>query len=479
MIQNFIYKTSKLIPILTKRAGRFSINNSLKLAMNNNFFKITQASFADKNEKGKGDKKETKNIKEKEKADAGKNKDNKKTQSDKANTAANNQKDKADINKNKSQKQTISQVADKEDVIDTENFTFNEKELEEDKELTADQKETMRKLYEAFMEKDLAVGEEKFIDAMVQQGQKVLGMKEAFVVEEKKDFESTTVSHNYEKEFGAVSKAEKDYIEKVTKDFLRDFKIDAKEAEFLKEKRPDILSYALFDRMRDLKTAEDMHNYIYDYTDYKNFEFTLERFDNLVQLYRESRDLENPAYLQLRSIDRLLKNEEIKLPNDRNVDTRQNALSADYLKIQPRIKVDYAYNYEQNKEFKHTFESIFQADQKKLIEKMKLVKYIKSNPHKYGVKNRWLAKHFNVPVETLPDYDVDIAGFKPETTKRSKRKLQKRMADDISNYEAWRVFDRVPTFYSANDHHYNVELIPMNLIHVSLFCFCISHRFNE
>ena len=444
--------------------------------MNNNIFKITQASFADKNDKGKQqDKKESKDNKEKSKSDTVKNKDNKKNQNDnKENAAANNnQKDKSDNNnKNKSQQQNSS-LEKKEEEMDLSIMKLDEKELEEDKELTADQKDTVRKLYEALIEKDLAVGEEKFMDALIEQGQKVLGMEEAFVVPEIKDFESTTVSHNYEKEFGAVSKPEKDFIEKVTKDFLRDFGIDAKEAEFLKERRPDILSYALFDRMRDLKTAEDVYNHISDYTDYKNFEFTLERFDNLVQVYRESRDMENPAYVQLRSMDRLLKNEEKKLPKERDVDTRQNALSDDYLKIQPRMKIDYAYNYEQNKEFKHTFDNIFQADHKKLIEKMKLVKYIKSNPQRYGVRNRWLAKHFNVPIEKLPDYDVDIAGFKPEPTKKSRRKYQKRMADDISNYEAWRVFDRVPTFYSAEDHHYNVELIPANLVHVCLLTFMI------
>lgn len=461
MIQNFLYKTSKIIPILTKRANTLSINNSLKFAINNNIFKLSQASFAEKNEKVKPEKKDAKENK---------NKDQKKSQnSSAAASTANNEKEKTDIsknNKNKSQKQN-NLAEKKEEQMDLSTIKLNEKELEEDTELTADQKETVRKLYEAFTEKDIAAGEEKFINALVHQGQKVLGMKEAFEVQEPKDFESTVVSHNYEKEFGVVSKQEKDFIEKITKDFLRDFGIDAKEAEFLRERRPDILSYALFDRLRDLKTAEDVHNYISDYTDYKNFEFTLERFDNLTQIYRESRDMENPAYVHLRSIDKLLKNEEIKVPKERSVDVRQNALSNDYLKIQPRMKVDYAYNFEQNKEFKHTFDSIVQADQKRLNEKMKLVKYIKSNPLKYGVRNRWLAKHFNVPIEKLPDYEVDIAGFKPEPTKKSRRKYQKRMADDISNYEAWRAFDRVPTFYSADDHHYNVELIPNNLYDVN------------
>jgi len=470
MIQNFLYKTSKLIPILTRKANNFSINNTLKISLNKNLFKMTQANFADKNDKGKKD------NKEKPKADAGKKQDHKKNQLDKGESiATNNQKGKAENNNIKNTKSELS--INKED-----NLAFlklEEKELEEDKELSPEYKQSIRKLMEALNEKDVNISEEKFIDALVEHGEKILGNAEAFEVVENKDFDSTTISHNYEKEFGAVSIPEKDYIEKVTKNFLRDFNIDAKEAEFLRERRPDILSYALFDRMRDIKTPEDVQKYIADYTDYKNFEFTLDRFDNLAQLYRESRDMENPAYVQIRSMDRLLKNDQKMIPKDRNVDTRQNALSDDYLKIQPRMKIDFAYNYEQNKEFKHNFDHIFQEDQKKLIEKMKIIKYIKTYPQKYGVRNRWLAKHFNVPIEKLPDYDVDITGFKPETTKKSKRKYQKRMANDISNYEAWRVFDRAPTFYSAEDIHYNLELVPINLINVrySFICFfCIIFK---
>lgn len=461
MIQNFLYKTSKLIPILTRKANNLSMNNSLKLAMNNNLFKLSKANFSDKNEKGKKESEEKQNAK----ADSGKKQESKKNQTNKSELSQNTDHLNLVENKTKNNHESKSEIKDDQSL----DFSQEKIEIEKDKDLSPEEKKTMHKLLQALSENDENVSEEKFFDALVEYGEKVLGDEEAFEVTEVKDFDSTTVSHNYEKEFGAVSKSERDYIEKITKDFLRDYDIDAKEAEFLKERRPDFLSYTEFDRMRDIKTSEDVKNYIANYTDYKNFEFTLDRFDNLVQWYREVRDMENPAYLHLRSIDKLLKNEQMMQPKERNIDTRQNALSNDYLKIQPRMKIDYSYNYEQNKEFKHTFNKIFEEDQKKLIEKMKLIKYIKSNPQKYGVRNRWLAKHFNVPIEKLPDYDVDITGFKPEPTKKSKRKYEKRMANDISNYEAWRVFDRMPTFLGIEELHFNFELIPINLIHVCLF----------
>ena len=55
---------------------------------------------------------------------------------------------------------------------------------------------------------------------------------------------------------------------------------------------------------------------------------------------------------------------------------------------------------------------------------MKLVKYIKQNADNDRVKSRWLGKHFPVPAERLPDYDVDISDYKPPATKKSKRKYE-------------------------------------------------------
>ncbi len=440
----------------------------MKLYFNDNLYKISQYKFADKNEKGKKENKENKENKEKgkeQKVDGkNKNENNNKNQKANPNKESEQKKDmiKQDISNN------LPKEGEESDMeFDIKDIKMAEKEIDEDKELSQEEKKEMKELLGTFTEKDQEIGEAKFMNYFFKSQKKILGMPvENEIDEDKKDFESTTISHDYEKEFGAVSITEKNYIEKVTKEFLKDYNIDAKEAEFLKERRKDILSYALFDRIRDIKSLKEVNQYIATYTDYKNYDYTLSRFDRLVQVYRELRDNQNPAYIQLRSMDRLLKDEEKRLPKDRNIDTRQNANSDNYLKIQPRMKIDYAYNIEQNKEFYFTFDKIFQEDQKRLIEKMKLVKYIKTHPNKYGVKNRWIAKHFNVPIEKLPDYDVDITGFEPQPTKRAKRNYEKRMADDISNYEAWRVFDRLPTFYNEDDHHYNIELIPLNLFNV-------------
>jgi len=461
MIQNLLLKTSKLIPILTKKAYIYNINNSIRILMKNNLYKYSILNFSDKNPKGK---KDAKDKPKENKGLSNKNEENTK------------------YNKKTEIKKPIMEKQSKDNIFQNEKFEdldlINQiKIIDEDKELDKNQKDSLKKFLEALTENDEKLGEEKFINALVEQGEKILGVEDVYINEKKKDFESTKISHNYENEFGLVNKSEKEFIEKITKDFLRDCKIDDKEAEMIKERRQDVISYSLFERLRDLKTSDDVLNHVGNYTNFKNFEFTLEKFDNLVQLYRETRDLDNPAYLHLRSINKLLKNEEIMTSKGRNIDTRQNAQSEDYLKLQPRMKIDYCYNYEQNKEFHHNFERIFDEDQKKLIQKMKLIKYIKTYPSKYGVKNRWLAKHFDVPIEKLPDYDVDINEFKPDPTKKAKRKFQKRILNDISNYEAWRVFDRIPAFCSAEDHHYNVELIPINLINV-IFLFlsiCLSY----
>ena len=251
------------------------------------------------------------------------------------------------------------------------------------------------------------------------------------------------------------------------KDFLKDFKIDAKEAQTIKERRKDIMTYSMFEHFRDYKTTDDK-KYYSSFTDYKNFEFVLKRFDKLANFVREEKDHKDPAFIASRSQDRLLKDSEKQYRKSRDIDVRQNFNSPDYLKIQPRLKIDYNYNTEQHREFSNYFEQIYNEDQKKLLEKMKLVKYVKENPDNYDVKNRYLGKHFPVPVERLPDYDVDISDYKPPTTKKSKRKYGVK-DNNINKYSAWRCFDRESTIFFQDGTHINVEFKPKHLIQVIIF----------
>jgi hypothetical protein len=236
----------------------------------------------------------------------------------------------------------------------------------------------------------------------------------------------------------------------------------------IKERRKDIMTYSMFEHFRDFKTTDDLKFYS-SFTDYKNFEFVLKRFDKLAQFVREEEDHTNPAFISVRSQDKLLKDSDKKFNKKRDIDTRQNFNSPDYLKIQPRLKIDYNYNNEQHKEFNNYFQRIFDEDQKKLNEKMKLVKYVKSHPENYDVKNRWLGKHFPVSVDKLPDYDVDISDYKPYSTKKSRRKYQHD--NYINNFSAWRCFDRENPIFFEDGINVHVELKPLNLIKVRLINF--------
>lgn len=459
MLQKFFNKTSKLIPLLSKKTLGLNHKIPFKLMISNySLFKNSNFNFSDKNEKGKKDKE---NKQQPEKA---KNTNKDKDESSKKNTK---QAKSEEAKDSKSVTNKASKPADKK----AQNNLLSDSDIDKLPNLSPDEKENYKKLNKILSEKDPKVIFEKYTNFAFEKASKDLGIYTEIMDEtdKVKDYKSTDIVHNYEKEFGVVNPVEKAYIENVTKNLLKDHKVDAKEAQFLRERRRDIISYSHFDRLRDLKTPEDIEEYLSTFTDYKNFEHTNNRFNNLVQLAREIRDMENPAFIELRSIDRLLKNEEKVFPKPRNVDTRQNANSQDYLKIQPRMKIDYAYNYEKHREFFYNFDKIFAEDQKKLIEKMKLIKYIKSNPNDFAVQNRWIPKNYNVPIEVLPDYDVDITGYKPESTKKSKRKYAKRSANDIRNYEAWRAFDRTPGLFCAEEVNIHLELSPKNLIHVIIY----------
>ena len=467
MIQNLISKSSKFLPNYIIKTNLLQSKIFYKnLTYKFNLVKLSQFNFSDKKGKDNANKdKSNVQVVENQKESKKNHKQNQATPKEDKNDKPNqkNNKEKIVLNESKS-----PDSLKKEMEINPEILIKYENEVEKSTSLSPEDKKNLLKISNIFKEKDPEFAEAQFNNLFFNTSNNILG---EFPPEDEsiKDYESTKIVHVYEKEFGVTSENEKNYLDKITKDYLKDYEIDAKEAEFLRGKRADILSYSLFERFRDLKTTEDLQEYLSSFTEFKNFEYVQERFDNLVQYAREYRDLKNPSFIQIRSMDKLLKNDQKIIPRERDVDTRQNANSEDYLKMQPRMKIDYSYNYEHYKEFYQKFDKYSKEDQIKQIEKMKLIKYIKTNPDKYDVKDRWISKYYNVPMEKLPDYDVDISDYKPPITKKSRRRFEKSKLTDITNYEAWRVFDRDPEYFSISHKNIKVELIPKNLVDVIFF----------
>jgi hypothetical protein len=485
MIQKFLSKTNKILNIFPKK----SIIINTKYI---NLYKSQAFNFS-KKEKTENQKLK-KTQKNKEKETEKENESESESDIDKEKLTQNqnqNQNEKLNIDQNADQEKYLDSkykdefkdiddnnapISSEDDrkIIITKHLTIKKEKKQIPNEILKDIKEEdkffVKTLLEALEESDEEVISYKITEAFGDKAHRAMGL----IVPERreKDFKNLEVIHSYEKDEEGdiaiknkikISKEEKEYLENITKNFLKDFNVDSKEAQMIKERRRDIMSYSMFEHFRDLKTTSDL-KYYESFTDYKNFEFVLKRFDRLAQFVREEEDLKNPAFIAARSQNKLLKDSEKKFNKNRDIDVRQNFNSPDYLKIQPRLKIDYNYNTEQHKEFNNYFQRIFDEDQKKLIEKMKLVKYVKTNWENYDVKSRWIGKHFPVTADKLPDYDVDISDYKPNPTKKSRRKYEHD--NYINNFSAWRCFDRDCTLFFEDGIHVNVELKPINLIKV-------------
>jgi hypothetical protein len=154
-------------------------------------------------------------------------------------------------------------------------------------------------------------------------------------------------------------------------------------------------------------------------------------------------------------------------PLPKNRDVRQNVNSPEFMTRQPRLAMNYNYNFEEHREFQRAFDKYTKEDKERLLYQEKLIKYIKTYPNRPEVKHSLLKKHVVVPLDSLPDYDVDITGFKPPVAKKSRRKYDKPKYDiDIKDYHCWRSFDRTKPFFTDQQAYLSVELIPKNLVDV-------------
>ena len=283
--------------------------------------------------------------------------------------------------------------------------------------------------------------------------------------------EKYEISHNYEKK-SAVPKKEKQSLENLVTQLLRNEEITSSRANEIKQEIRDPMNNAYGRYLNKIESRADTEKYIKNFSDLFFYQRTFNSFDRLIKYQRELRDEQDPAYIQIRSQHKLVKNEDMKFLVPETKDVRQNVNSPDWLKMQPRMTtVGYSYNIEENKEFHRKFSLYVAADQKKTLDKQKLMKYIKLNPNDQQVRLRFMPKLLpdGVTPQMIPDYDVDITGYKPDITKKSRKKYKTPRVDtDFKNYEAWRTFDRVYHVFSEENEFLKVDLIPKYLINVKI-----------
>jgi hypothetical protein len=281
--------------------------------------------------------------------------------------------------------------------------------------------------------------------------------------------EKYEISHNYEK-IGSLAPNQKQQLQILVTKMLQEEGISSARAEEIKKELRNPLNNSLGRHLNQVQSGLDAFKYINNFTDYFFYNRTFEALDRLIRYKREITDEKDPAFIQLRTQDKLLYKGEMIYPVPPDTDIRQNVNNKDWLKKQPRLsEIEYAYNIEGHKEFYRKFPKFVQTDMKTIQEKQKLYKYMKLNSDNQQIRLRFLPRNLpsGVTVEKIPDYDVDISGYKPTITKKSRRKFDRPRVDtNFKNYQAWRCFDRVFMIFAEDMDFIRVNLIPKNLINV-------------
>lgn len=279
-------------------------------------------------------------------------------------------------------------------------------------------------------------------------------------------YEQSTVEKNKDK---STLEKDKKMLDSLVKKMLAINEISAEKAEAMKVEMRNPLYNTKAPNLFKLKEVSDVMEHIKGEDDLHWFYTTYKSFNKLYRYTKEERDKKDENFVRIRSMDKLLKNEDVVYIPPRIADVRQNQHSPDYLKTQPRMNVTYSYNIEQHRDFHKMYEQSKKEDLKNMIEKQKLIKYIKENPDNHAVKTRHHKQNFPVSIDKLPDYDVDIAGYKPTVTKKSRRKYDyPKYNTDFKNYSAWRCFDREQLVYSEDEPYLLVKLIPQKLVEVNI-----------
>lgn len=284
--------------------------------------------------------------------------------------------------------------------------------------------------------------------------------------------ENYEISHNYEKS-GTVSAKQKQQLQNLVTKMLQEEGITSVRAQEIKKEIRNPLNDSLGRHLNEIDNSLDAFKHINNFTDYFFYKRTFDALDRLVRFKREIEDENDPAFIQLRSCHRLTHNGNISTRVPPDTDMRQNVNSKDWLKHQPRLsEVEYSYNIEGNREFYKKFPQFVKEDKKVIQEKQKLLKYMKLNPDNQQIRLKYAPRNLPVGIthDKIPEYDVDINGYKPSISKKSRRKFDRPRVDtNFKNYEAWRCFDRVYSTFSEEMDFIKVNLSPKHLISVRIY----------
>jgi hypothetical protein len=277
--------------------------------------------------------------------------------------------------------------------------------------------------------------------------------------------EKYNIVHNYDT--SKISKENKQLLENIVTQFLRQEKVSSEEAENIKKSIRNPLSETIIPDMDKIHSEADIVTVLKTQVNLEWYYRSLKPFFKLLRDQREQRDMNDPNYIQIRSQTSLMRNQDMKFSTPKDIDVRQNVNSPDFLKKQPRLDLNYSYNYEEHKQYKEAYEKAKEEDKKQQLYKQKLIKYIKTYPNRTEVKYSLLKKNVVVPLDHLPDYDVDISDFKPPITKKSRRRYDKPKYEiDIKDYNCWRTWDRLQMIFNPKQAYLTVQLIPKNLVDV-------------
>jgi hypothetical protein len=272
------------------------------------------------------------------------------------------------------------------------------------------------------------------------------------------------ISHNYGK-LQSVSSEQQNMLETLVTQLLVKENISPQRAEEIKQEIRDPLHDTLIPHMSKINSYEAVHNYIKDGIGLEWYYRSLGPFTKLIRHEREERDLKDPNFIRIRSINSPMRYKDEKYLRPKTTDVRQNINSPDFMKTQPRLQMNYNFNFEEHKGFVTMYNQLKKEDEERILEQQKLLKYIKTYPDRPEVKFRFI-KNVVIPLDNIPDYDVDISSFKPKNTRKSRRKYKEPDDEHFKNYDCWRSFDRIFSKFAEDQPFLRIELIPKKLIQV-------------
>lgn len=136
-------------------------------------------------------------------------------------------------------------------------------------------------------------------------------------------------------------------------------------------------------------------------------------------------------------------------------------------KRQPRIELNYNYNFEENTTFTRVYEEAKKLDTKNVDQRNKLLAYLKQNKTK--TDDRLIYRELNklssdVDKYYIPDGNYDFTNYSLPLNRKDKKPIIPKHSSDVTNYEIWRSFDKKPSFFrSYNQGYKKITISPAKL----------------